>query len=238
MDCTPRAGMKTAAAAAISTMCWKNLRTMEDYPMTFTFEGEHYRIGFQHDRPRDWPAHVGHALTLVAPEGKSAVLFCERCRTFLSDIGPHMTQKVKPRRGGALPAGVTIGRVMKRYLDRELTRSVRCTIYQRHPMLREATSEDDWLAVYSGLAHLNTDAGDRYEREKGRLMALRNALPKSFHCNTCDEDLAHQPVNGPHLGHQVTHLPDPLDRRLRFNHTAIQAYILRPRAMTGKAGGL
>jgi hypothetical protein len=136
--------------------------------MTFSIDGQRYRIGFQHDKPKDWGSHIGHCNA----EGESSIylskdgLYCGKCRVWLSGISPAIARRLpgEPR--------MFKGQVVykSKLVARELARNVGCIIYRREG--------DQWVSVHSGRSRLNTDAGDQYERESGRIAALRDALPK------------------------------------------------------------
>jgi hypothetical protein len=132
--------------------------------MQFTFQGSLYRIEFQHQRPREWTAHEGHALRML-PKGQ---LYCDRCHIYLAGISPRVARILKQadrRRPVRFVADV-----QKRVLaEREYARNVNCSIQRREG--------DAWEVLYTGNSRLNVEAGDHYDREEGRLSALRNALP-------------------------------------------------------------
>lgn len=143
--------------------------------MKFTLDGQEYRIGFQHDKPRDWYSHFrcGSAVSFVFDDGQ-VTLFCGRCRVSLADVGPTMARKLTACVGEIKTDAEAVRAVLAaanaREIARELARNVNCAIY--------AKREGAWVAIYTGSSRLNTDEGDRYDREAGRLAALRNALPK------------------------------------------------------------
>lgn len=59
--------------------------------MTFEFEGATYRIGFRHDRSREWDAHRTHAVSLQRETGQRefvgpVFLRCDTCGVRLSHL--------------------------------------------------------------------------------------------------------------------------------------------------------
>lgn len=145
--------------------------------MTFEVDGQKYRIGFSHDKPKDWESHAKHELRLcqrrppksVGGLGSPLELWCDRCQTFLAGMSPAIARK--------LATDIPPNRIVRSIVEpstaalarRELARNAHCIIYRREG--------DKWVSLYSGSSRLNTDAGDTYEREKGRIAALRDALP-------------------------------------------------------------
>jgi hypothetical protein len=121
--------------------------------MTFRYEDEEYRIGFRHDRPRDWAAHEKHRISFRRRNG-AIELHCDDCPAFLSGMSRAVAQHK------------TL--VVAHLYARQLARTTHCAIY--------AKQEDVWVPLYRGLARLNTDEGGSYNREIGRKRALRAAL--------------------------------------------------------------
>jgi hypothetical protein len=140
--------------------------------MQFTHDGHLYRIEFQHQRPRDWHAHRGHAVRI---EVESFELYCDDCRIHLAGISPRTARILKQNSRQLHFSALSrlrseMDNAQKRALvDRELARNVTCTIQVR--------DGEEWVVRYTGKSRLNVDAGDHYAREEGRLSALRHALP-------------------------------------------------------------
>ena len=111
--------------------------------MTFTFDGDQYRIAFQHDKPRDLLYHVDHHVELCEitdEDGNSrGGLWCVKCELKLAPLNKA-----------------------------ESVRNTSCMILVQH--------EGEWVVLQEGRSKLNVKAGDRYNREDGRVAALRNAL--------------------------------------------------------------
>ncbi len=122
--------------------------------MKFQFEGKDYRIGFQHDPPREWAAHYSHEIGFVRatrPDGGfhgPAILHCLTCST----------KRKRPVK-------------LSHFTKGEKERSVSCTIYE---LVNEEAVR--WKPLYSGKAKVNVKAGDRYSKEEGRRAALQAAL--------------------------------------------------------------
>lgn len=54
-------------------------------PLCFEYEGDHYRIAFQHAKSRAWSDHTAHPVKLV--RGTTATfLWCSSCRVQLSHV--------------------------------------------------------------------------------------------------------------------------------------------------------
>jgi hypothetical protein len=54
--------------------------------MTFSFQGLRFRIGFHHDKSRDWAAHRFHAVTLIRDGDGPVFLHCLKCGMQLSHL--------------------------------------------------------------------------------------------------------------------------------------------------------
>jgi hypothetical protein len=150
--------------------------------MTFELDGVRYRIGFQHDAPRDWASHydcqildaegrkTGELAVVLDKDG----LYCRHHRVRLAGVSPAIARKLtSPYRSRIVIA--LIEAPSSALVRRELARNVRCIIYRW-----EGEEDGKWLPLYPGVSKLNTDAGDRYDRESGRIAALRDALPKKM----------------------------------------------------------
>lgn len=199
--------------------------------MTFTHEGQQFRIGFRHERSRDWSAHYGHAICFQPDSRGKYSLYCIPCLCVISAIGPAATRALKAAGReaewelGELASGMNAtvllklqkrAKAVRRLTARDLARDVTCTIYAR--------VKDEWIAAMVGRSRLNTDAGDRYSREDGRIAALRSALPKPG------------PVGGAGSG-WVASAPNEAQRR-EFAKSAMDAYRARKATSgTRKAGG-
>jgi hypothetical protein len=189
--------------------------------MTFEVDGVRYRIGFQHDQPRDWDAHPvnardrygnpRHVVLLVAENGLrqgpggGTHLYCETCRTILSGLSPAIARRLasQPRSSEVRDGKLRILRGSP-LVEAEYARNVRCIIYRR--------DSDTWTSCCSGTSRLNTGAGDRYAREQGRLAALRDALPKK-----------------PADDGSLVEWGEQESRRREFCRAAMEAYLERPR---------
>lgn len=114
--------------------------------MTFEFQGAKYRIGFRHDKSRDWDAHREHKVSIErdrslmesTPLGP-AFLYCNDCQIRLSHVPKD-----------------------------ERLRSTRCVVLRR--------DADEWRPIGEAAGRLNVKAGDRFEKEAGRVAALAAAL--------------------------------------------------------------
>jgi hypothetical protein len=132
--------------------------------MQFEFEGQTYRIGFMHEVSRRWEDHWKHEIDFTRAERPDggftgpAALVCLTCTRRLAQAHPDVDPYTNPFRLSHLSKA-----------DKE--RRTRCRIYRR--------DAEDWKIAYEGVGRVNRKAGDRYEREAGRLAALRNALGDS-----------------------------------------------------------
>jgi hypothetical protein len=150
--------------------------------LTFHHDGERYRIVFEHSRAHDWDAHKAH------PIGFDAIgsLVCLSCSVVLTNVGPLAARTFKKiagetlrelhRLANGMNAGVAVllkkrADAVERLMGRELARYTTCRI--------EKYVEGEWRPTgMAGRSKLNTDAGDKFTREGGRIAALRDALPK------------------------------------------------------------
>jgi hypothetical protein len=204
--------------------------------LSFSHDGSEYRIGFQHERPRDWNAHYKHTIVFQPvlddqdePTG-SYRIYCQKCRCAISGIGPDASRALRSigrqadaelaQLANGMGANVALAlqkraKAARRMMARDLARDVTCTIYVRG-------GEPIWAPVYIGHSRLNTDAGDVYNREDGRMAALRDALPKPIEPTQLERDRMMMP---------------PVERtRKAFVAAAIECYLCRARK-TSKAGG-
>lgn len=132
--------------------------------MQFQFEGQTYRLGFRHEVSRRWEDHCGddHQTTLQRvtymvqtkkgpkPKAGPAMLICLGCTERLGMV-------------------VRLSHLSKAEKERRTWCSIRKWEAEGHP-------DGRWAVVYERVGRVNRKAGDRYEKEAGRIAALRNAL--------------------------------------------------------------
>src|ERR1051326_3798510 len=127
--------------------------------MQFEFDGRKYRIGFHHEPPVEWAAHVNHEVTLSHRDvtdcdgSGPVVLVCVTC-----------TQR---GRWGKTEVGE----------NRDVIISHRDPVRRTYAViLRLDPASGSWDLVGVGRAVPNLDAGDHFCKETGRLHALRRAI--------------------------------------------------------------
>jgi hypothetical protein len=128
--------------------------------MQFEFDGQKYRIGFHHDPPVEWAAHVNHEVELAhkgvdsgnpdLPAGP-VVLVCVACTL--------------AGRGGRNAAGENMDVLIS---HRRTARRTSCRILR--------SEGGDWEIIGAGMSVPNLEAGDRFCRETGRQLALKRAV--------------------------------------------------------------
>jgi len=122
--------------------------------MIFEYRGVRYRIGFRHEPSRRWEDHYDHGVRLARRNENGwisgpAELWCMQCQIKLS----HLSRAQRAR-------------------------NVQCTIWIQDGERPEPWSGDKlvpvWRLLAQGQGRLHP--GDCYERERGRVAALRAAL--------------------------------------------------------------
>lgn len=122
--------------------------------MTFEFAGRKFRIGFRHDKSRRWEDHVGHNIIFGRIQKK--------------------TPASKPGVTGPAFVWCLNCQLQLSHLDRERRRrKTHCTIWIDEAIL---DGQQTWRVLSMGQSRLNVAAGDTFDREKGRVAALTNAL--------------------------------------------------------------
>lgn len=128
--------------------------------MTFEFAGRKFRIGFRHDKSRRWEDHVGHNIIFGRTQKTG---FAETTKA-----GPGVTG---PAFVWCLNCSLRLS-----HLNREQRRrNTACTIWIDDQVL---DGQQTWRVLSMGESRLNVAAGDTFDREKGRVAALTNALAR------------------------------------------------------------
>ena len=177
--------------------------------MTFSVDGKQYRIGFEHERPADWHYHEGHPVTLAKGE-----LHCSLCHTVVAPMSPAIARALRATGSRIASLGAkVVADNHRRLVDRQYARNTRCIIYQ--------WIDAEWVAIREAYSRLNTDEGDTFKREHGRIAALRAALPSRL----------------PTSKRLPTMLPEEAEEQRRaFRIAAMAAYLGRKRGCTAGGG--
>ena len=195
--------------------------------MTFSVDGKQYRIGFEHERPADWHYHEGHPVTLAKGE-----LHCSLCHTVVAPMSPAIARALRATGSRIASLGAkVVADNHRRLVDRQYARNTRCIIYQ--------WIDAEWVAIREAYSRLNTDEGDTFKREHGRIAALRAALPSRT--TMLPEEIAALraalPSRLPTSKRLPTMLPEEAEEQRRaFRIAAMAAYLGRKRGCTAGGG--